>query len=285
MILNVNDLAFTYKSADTLKGVSFCVEPGELTVILGPNGVGKTTLLKCLNNILTPREGRVMVKGNDTRTMTIRQIAREMAYVAQKSEPARITVFDAVLMGRRPHINYRVTKQDLIKVDSVIRHLNLTKLSLTHLDQMSGGELQKVCIARALVQQTNLLLLDEPTANLDLKNQTHILSLLRHIIKDHQMAAIMTMHDLNTAMRYADKYILLKNATIYSAGSIAEITPKMVEDVYGVKVDIIFHNGLPIVVPVLEHSTNVTKDADIEAQVMEERLLLNWPNLLSNVGL
>jgi len=264
MILSVNDLAFTYKSTDTLKGVTFSIEPGELTVILGPNGVGKTTLLKCLNNILSPRGGKILVKGSDTRDMTMRQIAREIAYVAQKSEPARITVFDAVLMGRRPHINYRVTKKDLIKVDAVIRHLNLTDMSLKHLDQMSGGELQKVCIARALVQQTDLLLLDEPTASLDLKNQTHILGLIRHIIKDHKMSAIMTMHDLNTAMRYADKYIFLKDTTIYSAGSIREITPEMVEDVYGVEVEITFHRGLPIVVPVQEYPRSVARDADMK---------------------
>lgn len=250
MILNVNDLAFTYKSRNTLKNINFSIQKGELTVILGPNGVGKTTLLKCLNGILSPQKGNILVKGKNTKKMNLKEIARQISYVAQKSEPARITVFDAILMGRRPHINYRVSKQDLIKVDGVIRHMNLSGLSLKYLNQMSGGELQKVCIARALVQQTDLLLLDEPTASLDLKNQTHILGLIRHIIKDHQMAAIMTMHDLNSAMRYADKYIFLKDSSIYSAGKIREITPEMVEDVYGVRVDIMHHKGLPIVIPV-----------------------------------
>ena len=160
-------------------------------------------------------------------------------------------------MGRKPHINYRVSKQDLIKVDGVIRHLNLSKLSLKYLNQMSGGELQKVCIARALVQETDLLLLDEPTASLDLKNQTQILSLIRHIIKDHHMAAVITMHDLNTAMRYADKFIFLKNNTIYSAGNIHDITPEMVEIIYGIKVDIVYHKGLPIIIPVEEAKTTV----------------------------
>ena len=250
MILNVNDLAFTYKSHDTLNNINFSIQQGEITVILGPNGVGKTTLLKCLNGILTPQKGNILVKEKNIRAMGIKEIARQISYVAQKSEAARITVFDAILMGRRPHINYRVSKKDSIKVDAVIRHLNLSKLSLKYLNQMSGGELQKVCIARALVQQTDLLLLDEPTASLDLKNQTHILGLIRHIIKDHNMAAVMTMHDLNTAMRYADKYIFLKDSTIYSAGNIHEVTPEMVKNVYGVKVDIMHHKGLPIVIPV-----------------------------------
>lgn len=249
MILTVNDLGFGYKSHDTLKDICFDLQQGELTVILGPNGVGKTTLLKCLNKILMPQHGDIFIGKNNVRTMNIKEVARHIAYVAQTSEAARMTVFDAILMGRGPHIRYRASKADLIKVDAVIRHLNLSKLSLKYLNQMSGGELQKVCIARALVQQTDFLLLDEPTASLDLKNQTHLLGLIRDIIKDHNMAAVMTMHDLNTAMRYADKYIFLKDATIYSTGNICDITPQMVEDVYDIKVDIIRHKGLPVAIP------------------------------------
>ncbi len=259
MILTVNDLAFRYKNHDIFKGIHFEIQQGELTVILGPNGVGKTTLLKCLNKILMPQQGDIFVNGKNVRAMNIKEVARQISYVAQTSEASRMTVFDAILMGRGPHIRYRASKADLIKVDAVIRHLNLSRLSLKYLNQMSGGELQKVCIARALVQQTDLLLLDEPTASLDLKNQTHILGLIRHIIKDHNMAAVMTMHDLNTAMRYADKYILLKDATIYSCGNICDITPKMVEDVYDVKVDIVHHKGLPIVIP-LEESEGLMED-------------------------
>jgi iron complex transport system ATP-binding protein len=272
MSLTVNDLGFGYKSHDTLKDICFDIQQGELTVILGPNGVGKTTLLKCLNKILMPQQGDIFVGKKNVRTMNIKEVARHIAYVAQTSEAARMTVFDAILMGRGPHIRYRVSKDDLIKVDAVIRHLNLSKLSLKYLNQMSGGELQKVCIARALVQQTDLLLLDEPTASLDLKNQTHILGLIRHIIKDHNMAAVMTMHDLNTAMRYADKYIFLKNGAIYSTGSICDITPQMVEDVYDVKVDIMRHKGLPIVIP-REDPEELAGDLveDIALPVSDER--------------
>ncbi len=265
MILTVNDLAFTYGHHETLKNVNFSIQQGEITVILGPNGVGKTTLLKCLNNILTPQQGNILVKGKNIKTMGIKEIAKDISYVAQTSEAARITVFDAILMGRKPHINFRVSKQDLIKVDGVIRHLNLSKLSLKYLNQMSGGELQKVCIARALVQQTDLLLLDEPTASLDLKNQTQILSLIRHIIKDHHMAAVITMHDLNTAMRYADKFIFLKNNTIYSAGNIHDITPEMVEFIYGIEVDIVYHKGLPIIIPREEAQYQVLSVKDEQA--------------------
>jgi iron complex transport system ATP-binding protein len=252
MILSVKDLSFAYKSHKTLKNIHFSIKEGETTVILGPNGVGKTTLLKCLNSILSPKEGNILVKGQDINTMNIRQIAKEIAYVAQKNDPARITVFDAILMGRRPHISYRAAKTDLKIVDAVIKSLDLSHMSLTYLDQMSGGELQKVAIARPLVQQTDLLLLDEPTASLDLKNQAHILGLIRKIVKGHHIAAVLTMHDLNAALRYSDNYIFLKDQTIFAAGNIHEISPEMVEAVYGIKVDIMHHKGLPVVIPMEE---------------------------------
>ncbi len=250
MILKVNDLEFQYNSHKTLKNVGFSIQRGETTVILGPNGVGKTTLLKCLNSILTPQNGDIFVKDKNIKGMDIKQIAKEISYVAQKNETARITAFDAILLGRHPHIRYKTSIDDLKKVDAVIKRLNLSHLCLKYLDQMSGGELQKVSIARALVQQTDLLLLDEPTSSLDLKNQTDILGLIRHVVKGHHIAAVMTMHDLNTALRYADHYLLLKDKTIYGAGKINEISSKMIEDVYGIRVDIFYHKGFPVVVPI-----------------------------------
>jgi iron complex transport system ATP-binding protein len=250
MILNVNNLAFHYKSHEILKDVNFSIKRGEITVILGPNGVGKTTLLKCLNSILFPQHGDILVKNKNIREMDIKEIAKEISYVAQKNESTRITAFDAILMGRHPHVRYKTSHDDLKKVDAVIKRLNLSKLCLKHLDQMSGGELQKVSIARALVQQTDLLLMDEPTSSLDLKNQTDILNLIRHIVKGHNIAAVMTMHDLNTALRYADQYIFLKDKTIYGVGKTNEISSKMVEDVYEVPVEIVYHKGSPVVVPI-----------------------------------
>ncbi|MCK5164545.1 MAG: ABC transporter ATP-binding protein [Desulfobacula sp.] len=250
MILNVNGLTFHYKSHETLKNINFSIKKGETTVILGPNGVGKTTLLKCLNSILAPQSGDILVKDKNIKEMNIKQIAKEISYVAQKNDPARVTAFDAVLLGRHPHIRFKTNPDDLKKVDAIIKRLNLSHLCLKYLDQMSGGELQKVSIARALVQETDLLLLDEPTSSLDLKNQTDILGLIRHIVKEHHIAAIMTMHDLNTALRYADQYLFLKDKTIYGAGKINDISSKMIEDVYDVRVEIVYHKGFPLVVPI-----------------------------------
>jgi iron complex transport system ATP-binding protein len=261
MILKVDDLAFHYKSHKTLNHISFSIQKGEITVILGPNGVGKTTLLKCLNNILSPQKGEIFISGQNIRQMNIRQIARQVSYVAQRNEAARITAFDAVLMGRHPYSRYKTTQNDLKKVDAVMKKLNLSHMCLKFLDQMSGGELQKVAIARALVQETDLFLLDEPTSSLDLKNQTNILGLIQRIVKEHDIAAVMTMHDLNSALRYADRFLFLKDKTIYGAGQIDELSPQMVADVYDVNVEILHHKDCAVVVPVVQEERKQEKVA------------------------
>jgi iron complex transport system ATP-binding protein len=142
---------------------------GEVLLILGPNAVGKTTLLKCMNAILHPDTGTVLVDGQSVLSLDSSQIARLIGYVAQYTERSRLTVFDAILIGRHPHISWKISKKDLTTVDAAVRLLGLDHLALPYIDQMSGGELQKVAIARALVKEPSPLLLDEPTSNLDLK--------------------------------------------------------------------------------------------------------------------
>ncbi len=254
MILSVQNLTFNYNSHPVLKDVCFHVETGELLAILGPNGVGKTTLLKCINGIHAPREGVVYVGGSDVLQLSPPEIAKEVGYVAQRSETARLTVFDAVLMGRKPHLRWRVERNDLKIVEAAIRRLGLEHLTLRHIDQLSGGELQKVSIARALVQEPRLMLLDEPTSSLDLKNQVAILALLRNVVEEHRIAAVMTMHDLNTALRYAHKFIFLKNGAVFSMGRTQEVSPDMVEEVYGLPVELHHLNGSPVVVPVCDQA-------------------------------
>lgn len=249
MILTVDALCFDRGKRSILKEISFQAKPGELTVILGPNGVGKTTLLKCLNRTLEPTGGTVRLGTSCASMMTPRQLARQMAYVAQQGEVADISAFDAILLGRKPHMGIRPGAEDLAKVDAVITHLGLENLSLTSLTRMSGGEFQKVCIARALAQETAVLLMDEPTASLDLKNEMQILRLVRHIVEDHRMTAVMTMHDLNAALRYGHRFVFLKGGELYATGSMESMTPEMIAGVYGVDVDIVYHNGLPLVVP------------------------------------
>ncbi len=257
MILDIAGLNFNYASRNILNDVNFSIAPGELLAILGPNGVGKTTLLKCINAMLKPVSGTVMVDDADVLRLDPHQIARRIGYVAQKSEPARLTTFDAVLMGRHPHIRWRVSDRDLKIVDAALKRLGLNDLALRYIDQLSGGELQKICIARALVQEPRLLLLDEPTSSLDLKNQIEILTIMRRVVEEHGVAGVMTMHDLNTALRYAHKFIFLKEGQIYAAGRTNTISAQMINEVYGIAVNIHHLDGFPVVVPHSEIQTHI----------------------------
>jgi len=252
MICDIRHVTFRYNSHPVLQNLDFSVGEGELLAVLGPNGVGKTTLLKCINAIHRPASGVVAVEGRDVLRMAPAEIARDVGYVAQRCDTARLTVFDAVLMGRKPHIRWKVSREDLKMVDAALRRLRLQDLALRHIDQLSGGELQKVAIARALVQEPKLLLLDEPTSSLDLRNQMDILGMLRRVVDEHRIAAIMTMHDLNTALRFAHRFLLLKDGGVYATGRTAELTAAMVEEVYGLPVAIHEINGRPMVVPMHE---------------------------------
>ena len=249
MILEVDGVAFTYRSAPVIREITFDLEPHQVLAILGPNGVGKTTLLKCMNAILRPGAGSVLVDGTDLLRTDRMEIARNVGYVPQRCEAGRMTVFDAVLLGRRPHIGWNVTDADLKVVESAIRMLRLEDLTLRYIDEMSGGELQKVSIARALVQEPRVLLLDEPTSSLDLRNQLEILGIVRRVAEEHDVAAVMTMHDLNMALRYADRFILLKDGVVHAAGGPGVVTPETIEAVYGVPVTVERYNGFSVVVP------------------------------------
>jgi iron complex transport system ATP-binding protein len=249
MILQAQGIRFSYNSHPVLRNVGFEVWPGQLVAILGPNGVGKTTLLKCLNGIMRPQMGTVLVLEEDVYKLRPMQVAKNIGYVAQKSEASRLTVFDAVLMGRKPYVRWAVSDHDLSVVNAALKRLDMVSMSLRFLDQLSGGELQKVSLARALVQEPSLLLLDEPTSSLDLKNQMEILGIIRRVVSEHQVAGVMTMHDLNSALRFADSALLLKGGSIYFAGPVGKVSGEIVEAVYGLPVEIHTVNGYPLVVP------------------------------------
>ena len=249
MILSVDDLHFSYGETPILKNISLSVKNQEMVMILGPNGSGKTTLLRCLNGINRPQKGTITLEDKNMRRMSGREIARRIGYVPQSSEKVRLTAFDAILLGRRPYVGWRLAESDIKKVDVIIHTLGLDELALRYLDEMSGGELQKVTIARALVQEPRILLLDEPISSLDVKNQIEIMETMKHIIKGHGLSAVMSLHDLTMALRYGDRFVFMKKGEIRYVLAKDEISPQVIADIYDISVDIEFVHGSPVIIP------------------------------------
>lgn len=249
MILNVQGLHFHYPGRPVLEDASFSVKPGEVMAILGTNGTGKTTLLKCINRILTPSAGRVTIGNAPITDLSRKALAQKVGYVEQQRTGSQATVFNTVLLGRKPYIRWDITQNDMEIASQALDTLGLSDYGSRYLDELSGGELQKVIIARALAQEPEILLMDEPTSSLDLKNQLEVLTLIHKISREKGIAAVVAMHDLNLALRFADRFILLKDKSIYAAGGPEVITPENIESVYAVPVMIASHNGSRVVVP------------------------------------
>ncbi len=249
MMLSVDQVEFGYRSESVIEDIAFSVDQHDVLTILGPNGVGKTTLLKCLNRMLLPRRGTVMIDDRNARSMNRRDIARHMGYVSQRGDVTRMTVYDLILLGRRPHFDWSAGREDHELTAQVIELMELSALAVRYADELSGGELQMVQIARALVQQPRIIILDEPTNSLDIRNQHRVLSTIKGIIQTHPMAAVMTGHDINLSIRYSTKFILLKEGNIFAAGDRSIITPEHMHEVYGVEMDVEEFNGVPLVIP------------------------------------
>ncbi len=249
MILSVKDLEFNYPSRPVLHYIDFSIEPGDCLAIMGTNGAGKSTLLKCINRILKPQSGVVYVREDEIFKLKNIELAQRIGYVSQQQERSRSTVFDAVLLGRKPYIKWDASQKDLEIAGRALEMLELSDYAMRYLDELSGGELQKVVIARALAQEPDLLLLDEPTSSLDLKNQLEVIRMVKKVVKSQQIAAVVTMHDLNMAIRFANKFVMLKNGNIFAAGGIEVMTAENVHSVYSVSVAIHQYEDLPVVIP------------------------------------
>ena len=231
----VHDIHFQYHiGKPILDGISFTVDPGDCLAILGNNGAGKSTLFKCLNHILQPSRGQVLLDGIDLLKLSNREVARQLSFVAQRGNVGSITVYDSVMLGRKPYMKLGVSNQDYQIVDSVIERMSLEPLVARYLDELSGGELQKVMLARALAQQPKVLLLDEPTSNLDLKNQYEVMRLVSDVCREQHIAAIVVIHDLNLALRYCNKMLFIRDRKVHACGGPEIVTADMLAAVYGV---------------------------------------------------
>ena len=236
--LSVSGLNFSWGENHVLKDVEFRMQRNEVVAILGVNGAGKSTLIKCLNKILTPKSGKILIEGNDLSSHDLVSLAKVMSYVPQTVRSSfSMNVFDVALIGRRPHIRWRISQRDRDFVSQTLRYLGLEDFAFRRFNQLSGGERQRVIIAKAIVQNPDLYLFDEPTSDLDLKNQVSIMKRIRHLVSPEMgdKSALIAIHDINLAARFADKIILFDDGKVKSYGKPEDVlTEQSISDVFGV---------------------------------------------------
>jgi iron complex transport system ATP-binding protein len=257
--IDVKGLSFSYGSHRILDAINLVVQDSEILGLVGPNGSGKTTLIKCIDRILGSR-GSIFLDGRDIKSLSRKEIAKNIAYVPQSSTSSlSTTVFDTVLMGRRPHIAWQVSDGDLDKVAGILEVLHLEDLAMRDFSQLSGGQKQKVLIARALVQEPAVLLLDEPTSNLDMRHQLEVMEIIRDQVYKKKISAVMAIHDLNLASRFSDRLAMLVKGKIYALGTPNSLfSAENMAYVFRIDAAVMKASGRPYVVPIrsLDRASN-----------------------------
>jgi iron complex transport system ATP-binding protein len=254
-MLEITDIHFRHSGSEQeiLKGVSFRVESGSVTALLGPNGSGKTTLFKCIAGLWHHNSGRIVLNGADIGALSTERRAKSLAVVPQEHDPPfPYSVLDATLMGRASHVSLfsSPTKEDYRKTREAMETVGIDHLAERPYTRISGGERQLVLIARALAQEAPLLLLDEPTSHLDFRNQVMILKKIRDIVKQGQLTALLTLHDPNHAALFSDRIVMLNAGKVIADGPPNEIiSQESLKALYGVDVDIISHDGSSLICP------------------------------------
>ncbi|MBR4777147.1 MAG: ABC transporter ATP-binding protein [Lachnospiraceae bacterium] len=250
MSLEIKDLSFRYfkRGPLVLDKVSFSLNKGEIGVILGKNGSGKTTLFKNVLGLVKPTGGSISFNGKDLSKVSRRERAGYIAYVPQNVEFGALSVFDTVLMGRMPYFGLISGKEDEKKTFKVLEEMGLTDLASRNVTELSGGERQKVAIARAFTQEPELMVFDEPTGNLDIANEQLILNEAKRIATDKGIGILTSLHDLNHALAVGDKFFFLKNGKLLYTGGKDIISKELIKEVFDAEVSIIDHEGKMIIV-------------------------------------
>lgn len=241
--------AFPYAGKPVFEGLSFEAHAGTMTAILGNNGAGKSTLLNLLASITTPSTGEVYVSGKSLRNMNKRETAQHIAYVTQQQRIPHLSVYDEVLLGRKPHVSWSISEHDRAVVAAALKQLELEPFVDRYCDELSGGERQKVYIARAIAQQTEALLLDEPTSALDPKNQMEVLQVVRDITTQASLATVMVIHDVNLALKFCDRFVLMRNGTIVAQGGIEAVTDEALSETYDMPMRIAEIDSVKLTIP------------------------------------
>lgn len=257
--LSASDLSAGYGESLILEGLSLAVPPARITAIVGANACGKSTLLRTMSRLISPSQGHVLLDGRSVHATPTRELARTLGLLPQSPiAPEGITVADLVSRGRNPHqgVFARWTRQDDEAVAAALEATRTTDLAERPVDELSGGQRQRVWIAMALAQQTDILLLDEPTTFLDISHQVEVLDLLTDLNRQRGTTIVMVLHDLNLAARYADHLVAMAGGRLHVSGPPEEVlTEGMVRDVFGLESRIITDptSGRPIMLPIGRH--------------------------------
>ena len=251
--IEMQNASLGYGHKVVLKDITFQVMPGEMVGLIGPNGCGKSTIIRALSRVISPQSGSILLDGRDAAKIPRKESACLLGVVPQMPLlPSVFTAFEIVLMGRNPHLGlfqYEGSREMAI----AWRAMEMTathSLAERRVDELSGGEIQCLLMARVLTQETKAILLDEPTANLDIGRQIEILDLIKNLCVENKSAVLAALHDLNLASQYCDRLVLINNGRVHTEGTPKEvITPQNIKEVYGAEHCVYTHpiNGLPTV--------------------------------------
>lgn len=249
-MLKIENLHFNYggSSRDVLRGANLELSEGQVGILLGKNGSGKTTLFKSLLGIVKPKKGSITFRGENLLKLNRLQRARRIAYVPQDIQFGDLSVFDSVLMGRISYFGIRAGKEDLESVEQLLKDMGLMELAHRNVTELSGGERQKIAIARAMAQEPQLMVFDEPTGNLDIQSEQLIIREAKKLAQQKNIAVLASLHDLNQALALGDTFFFLKDGVVKYAGGKEIFTPEVIKDIFDADVELLKMDGKTVIV-------------------------------------